>query len=153
METRYRRFSTMRIIEHGIQIVTFSILVATGLSQRFYSFDISLWFILHAGGIQSDPFDISPDMNVYYCFPLSNYRRKSLFEFDSVEQIDAHFRATRDPIKAEIPGIFRECDGCRDQEDGLCAGGGLCHAVHGFIDEAPIRLPEIEHEVAKIRLS
>lgn len=53
METRYRRFSTMRIIEHGIQIVTFSILVATGLSQRFYSFDISLWFILHAGGIDN----------------------------------------------------------------------------------------------------
>ena len=98
-------------------------------------------------------FDISPDMSVYYCFPLSEYRRKSLFEFDSVEQIDAHFRATRDPIKAEIPGIFRECDGCRYQQDGLCAGGGLCHAVHGFVDEAPIRLPEIEHELAKIRLS
>jgi formate dehydrogenase gamma subunit len=43
----------VRIIEHGIQIVTFSILVATGLSQRFYTFDISLWFILHAGGIDN----------------------------------------------------------------------------------------------------
>lgn len=98
-------------------------------------------------------FDISPDMSVYYCFPLSNYRRKSLFDFDSVEQVEAHFRATRDPIKSERPGIFKECDGCRHQEDGLCAGGGLCHAVHGFIEEAPIRLPEIEHELSKIRLS
>ena len=97
-------------------------------------------------------FDISPDMSVYYCFPLSNYRRKSLFEFDSVEQIDAHFRETRDPIKAETPGIFIACDGCRHQEDGLCAGGGLCHAVHRFVHEAPIRLPEIEREVSKIRL-
>jgi Radical SAM superfamily/4Fe-4S single cluster domain len=98
-------------------------------------------------------FDISPDMSVYYCFPLSNYRRKSLFDFDSVEQVDAHFRSTRDPIKAESPGIFAECDGCRYQEDGLCAGGGLCQAVHRFIDEAPIRLPEIEHELSKIRMS
>ena len=98
-------------------------------------------------------FDISPDMSVYYCFPLSNYRRKSLFDFDSVEQIDAHFRATRDPIKAESAGLFAACDGCRHQEDGLCAGGGLCQAVHRFVDEAPIRLPEIEHELSKIRLS
>lgn len=98
-------------------------------------------------------FDISPDMSVYYCFPLSNYRRKSLFDFDSVEQVHAYFRATRDPIKSEIAGIFEECDGCRYQEDGTCAGGGLCHAVKGFIDEAPIRLAEIEHEISQIRMS
>ena len=53
MKTKYRRFSTARIIEHGVQIVTIGILVATGLSQRFHTFDISLWFILHAGGIDN----------------------------------------------------------------------------------------------------
>lgn len=112
---------------------------------------------LHRTGAQSQfacgpAFDISTDMSVYFCFPLSNYRRKSLFEFNSVEDVDADFRATRDSIKGEIPGIFEECDGCRHQADEMCAGGGLCHAVSRFVDEAPIRHPEIEHEIAKIRL-
>lgn len=53
MKDNYRRFSAARIIEHALQIVTFSVLVATGLSQRFYSFDLSLWFILKLGGIDN----------------------------------------------------------------------------------------------------
>ncbi len=53
MKARYRRFSTARIIEHAVQIMTFGVLVITGLSQRFYTFDISLWFILRAGGIDN----------------------------------------------------------------------------------------------------
>ena len=97
--------------------------------------------------------DISPDMSVYYCFPLANYQRKSLFEFDSMHQLDEHFLRLRQQIKAEIPGIFDECDGCRYQEDGLCAGGGLCQVLNRLIDEAPVRSPEIEHELAKYRLS
>ena len=98
-------------------------------------------------------FDIAPDMSVYHCFPLSSYDRKSLFDFDSLEQIEAHFNVMRAPVKCEVAGIFKECDGCRQQEDGVCMGGGLCHAVSRFVQEASIRLPEIEHEVAKIRLS
>jgi formate dehydrogenase gamma subunit len=53
MKDKYRRFSTARIIEHLVQIVTFCILVATGLSQKFYSSDLSVWFILKLGGIDS----------------------------------------------------------------------------------------------------
>lgn len=53
MKDNYRRFVAARIIEHALQIATFSVLVATGLSQRFYSFDISLWFILKLGGIDN----------------------------------------------------------------------------------------------------
>lgn len=97
--------------------------------------------------------DISPDMGVYFCFPLSNYRRKSLFEFNSMKQIEDHFWKLRDEIKAEIPGIYDECDGCRYQEDCVCAGGGLCQVLNRLIPEAPVRLPEIEDELAKNRLS
>ena len=53
MKDEYRRFSTARIIEHLVQIVTFCVLVATGLSQKFYSSDISVWFILKLGGIDN----------------------------------------------------------------------------------------------------
>ncbi len=53
MKDKYRRFSTARIVEHLVQIATFCILVATGLSQKFYSADISVWFILKLGGIDA----------------------------------------------------------------------------------------------------
>ena len=53
MENTFRRFHTARIIEHWVQLLTFSALVVTGLSQRFFTLDISRWFILHAGGIDS----------------------------------------------------------------------------------------------------
>lgn len=53
MKSTFRRFGMTRIIEHWIQLLTFSTLVVTGLSQRFYTLDISQWFIVHAGGIDS----------------------------------------------------------------------------------------------------
>src|SRR3990170_4863952 len=48
-----RRFSTARIFEHWLAILTFGILVATGLSQRFFFLDISQWLILKLGGIDT----------------------------------------------------------------------------------------------------
>ena len=96
--------------------------------------------------------DISPDMSVYFCFPLSNYQRRSLFEFDSLREVDEHFARLRDQIKSEIAGIYEECDGCRYQDDGVCGGGGLCQVVNRFTGEANIRIREIEDELSKDRL-
>ncbi len=48
---KIRRFSAFRIAEHWVFMITFSILVITGLSQKFYSLDISTWLIFHLGGI------------------------------------------------------------------------------------------------------
>jgi formate dehydrogenase gamma subunit len=50
---RVRRFSLARILEHWVLIVTFTVLVATGLSQKFYYLDISRWVIFKAGGIDT----------------------------------------------------------------------------------------------------
>jgi len=97
--------------------------------------------------------DISPDMSIYHCFPFSQYLRKSLFEFDSLRQVEEHFIQVKKQIKTEIPGIYPECDGCQAQEDGVCSGGGLCQILNRFIWEEPIRISEIEHELAKYRLS
>ena len=52
-EERVRRFSPARIVEHLAHVITFVVLVCTGLSQRFYSLDISQWIILHLGGIDN----------------------------------------------------------------------------------------------------
>jgi len=46
-----RRFSTWRIVEHWVFTMIFTTLVLTGLSQKFYSLDISIWVIFHLGGI------------------------------------------------------------------------------------------------------
>lgn len=97
--------------------------------------------------------DISPDMSVYHCFPLSKYHRKSLFEFDSMARLREHFRTIRSAIQAEISGIYDECDGCQRREDGVCSGGGLCRIVGRFVDEAPIRLAEIEDGISGYRIS
>lgn len=53
MKTTFRRFSINRINEHWIQMVTFTVLVVTGLSQKFYTLDISQWIILNMGGIDN----------------------------------------------------------------------------------------------------
>jgi len=52
-EEKMKRFSPARSIEHLVHVATFIVLVCTGLSQRFYSLDISQWIILHLGGIDS----------------------------------------------------------------------------------------------------
>ncbi len=51
MKDRYRRFSTIRIFEHLVQIGSFLVLAATGLSQKYCNLDISAWLILKLGGI------------------------------------------------------------------------------------------------------
>jgi formate dehydrogenase gamma subunit len=52
-EKRIRRFSTPRIAEHWLAMLTFGILVATGLAQSFFSLDISRWIITKLGGIDT----------------------------------------------------------------------------------------------------
>lgn len=96
-------------------------------------------------------FVISPDMRVYHCWPLSHYQSKSLFEFDSLEQLDRHFAHLRDEIKGEIAGIYSACDGCRSREDGGC-DGGACQIVSRSISEAPGRRAGGEDGISQDRL-
>jgi formate dehydrogenase subunit gamma len=48
-----RRFSFYRIAEHWMHAVIFVVLVVTGLSQKFYSLDISQRVVMYLGGIDS----------------------------------------------------------------------------------------------------
>lgn len=52
-EERIRRFSTPRIIEHWIVIITFTTLVVTGLTQKFNLLEVSQWLIFKLGGIDN----------------------------------------------------------------------------------------------------
>ncbi|NIS74114.1 MAG: cytochrome C [Deltaproteobacteria bacterium] len=66
---RIRRFSTARIIEHLLIIVTTVTLFATGLSQRFWTFHVSKWFILKMGGIDNVRF-IHRFAGLIFCIEL-----------------------------------------------------------------------------------
>ncbi len=46
-----QRFSLYRVIEHWLVAAVFVALVATGLSQKFYVFELSQWFVMSLGGI------------------------------------------------------------------------------------------------------
>ncbi|MBI5741448.1 MAG: cytochrome b/b6 domain-containing protein [Nitrospirae bacterium] len=50
-ENRIRRFSAWRIVEHWVFTMIFAVLVVTGLAQKFYTLDISMWVIFRLGGI------------------------------------------------------------------------------------------------------
>ncbi len=52
-EKYIRRFSTFRILEHQGALFTFTILVVTGLSQRFHDSSMAGWIIMNLGGIDN----------------------------------------------------------------------------------------------------
>jgi cyclic pyranopterin phosphate synthase len=87
--------------------------------------------------------DIGPDMQVWSCFPLHNFHRKSVFEFQSLRDIHAFFQQQMDAIHTEIPGIYEECETCHYRFRGACAGGCVAHSLNAFKAEAKIRIPEV----------
>lgn len=97
--------------------------------------------------------DITPDMHVYCCFPLSALNRKSVFEFDSFKQIVTYYRGLQKRIRSERAGIYEECGSCNHRSEGTCAGGGACHLVNRLVKEDPARLRDIERAHGEACLS
>ncbi len=97
--------------------------------------------------------DLTPDLNVYACFPLSGFHKRSLFEFDSMHQVNEFYMGLFNRIRSETAGIYEECDGCVHREEGRCSGGGACQVMNRFVGEAPVRLVEIERGLSKPCLS
>jgi radical SAM protein with 4Fe4S-binding SPASM domain len=99
--------------------------------------DLGRLFKLNRGKILfscSPAIDIGPDLQVWACFPLSNYEKKSLYDFDSVDEIRHYFAETQKAEgrreKAESrKGIFEECENCVHLEEKLCGGGCLAHLI------------------------
>ncbi|MBF0465764.1 MAG: radical SAM protein [Nitrospirae bacterium] len=97
--------------------------------------------------------DIGPDMEVWPCFPLSSFHKKSLFEFNSFSEVIEYYNDLFSKIQTEACGIFERCDDCVYRENGLCHGGCKAHILSSFRDEPPIRLDEmyvISDETGKI---
>jgi len=87
--------------------------------------------------------DIGPDMKVWSCFPLSNFQKKSLFEFNSFMDVRHFYEQMHDKVRFESGGVYEKCDTCAYRETGLCRGGCLAHILSSFIDEKEIRPKEM----------
>lgn len=97
-------------------------------------------------------FDITPDMQIYCCFPLSGLHRKSIFEFNSYSEAVGFYSKLLERVRLELPGIYDECADCDQRAEGICAGGGACQLVKRLADEAPDRLENIANEHHEARL-
>lgn len=86
---------------------------------------------------------IGPDLTVWPCFPLNRFRNRSLFEFNSLQEIIYLYFDAFNKVKVEAGGIFPDCDTCRFRDLQRCGGGCLVHNVLSFLDEEPLRLPEV----------
>lgn len=87
--------------------------------------------------------DIGPDMQIWACFPLNNFHKRSLFEFKSLKEFHAFAQHKMEAIRSEIPGIYEACETCHYRFRGVCAGGCVAHSLHAFKNEAKVRIPEV----------
>jgi cyclic pyranopterin phosphate synthase len=74
--------------------------------------------------------DIGPDMQVWACFPLANYEKRSLYDFNNVEEIKHFFATQGNNLRKERQGIFETCNTCEYLKENLCAGGCLAQLIN-----------------------
>jgi radical SAM protein with 4Fe4S-binding SPASM domain len=105
------------------------------------------WLYQFTGGASSfgcgPAIDIGPDMSVWSCFPLSSFHKKSIFEFDTLQDVIRFYQRMIGLIRMEVGGIYEECDNCVYREDGICSGGCVAHILSYFQNEARVRVPEV----------
>jgi radical SAM protein with 4Fe4S-binding SPASM domain len=98
----------------------------------FSNDDLGRLYKLNKGRIRfscGPAIDIGTDMQVWACFPLANYNKKSLYDFDNVEEIKQYFSEQNRNLRAERKGIFEECQTCVSFEEKLCSGGCVAHFI------------------------
>lgn len=73
--------------------------------------------------------DIGPDMSVWSCFPLSSFNRKSVFEFDSLREIDDFYNEKMKEMRNN-EGLYESCATCVYHKNGLCMAGCVSHVIN-----------------------
>jgi len=81
------------------------------------------------------PVDIGPQLDVWSCFPLSNFNKKSIYDFDSLQEIKDFYNKHNKKIREKGYGLFAECKTCHHFKTGICAGGCLAHIINNFSKE------------------
>ena len=87
--------------------------------------------------------DIGPDLTVWPCFPLSQWHRKKLSDFNSFREVRSFYSEMHGRVRGELAGLYDDCDDCRYRETEFCSGGCLSHQLSIFNDEEGVRFPEV----------
>lgn len=87
--------------------------------------------------------DVGPDMEVWSCFPLSGYNKKSLLDFQDHRELCEYFDNFHRSVRIEVGGLYEKCDYCQYRMKDLCSGGCLSHCLNKFVNEAPIRNAQV----------
>lgn len=73
--------------------------------------------------------DIGPDMSVWSCFPLSSFNKKSVFDFDSLRDIDEFYSKKLMEMRGG-KGLYEKCESCKYRINGLCTAGCVSHVIN-----------------------
>ncbi|MCD4682176.1 MAG: radical SAM protein [Bacteroidales bacterium] len=87
--------------------------------------------------------DIGPDMMLWSCFPLSNFHKKSIFDFNSLQEVKSFYDEIHTKIRSESGGIFENCNDCIHRDAGLCKGGCIAHLINNVNNEVPTTPKEV----------
>lgn len=103
-----------------------------GFPMCYFSDEQIGWLFKMAGNLKFGcgiPVDITPNMDVYSCFPLSKISKRSLFEFNTLNEIRNFYANLLENIRLKTFGIFEDCNMCLYKANGVCLGGGICHLL------------------------
>lgn len=67
--------------------------------------------------------DIGTNLDVWPCFPLSGYEKRSLYDFSTYKELLEYYGEMMRKIRVERKGIYQECDSCSHMKRDLCSGG------------------------------
>lgn len=73
--------------------------------------------------------DIGPDMSVWSCFPLSGFNKRSIFEFDSLREVDDFYNKKMIEMRHNA-GLYDKCTSCKYRISGLCTAGCVSHVIN-----------------------
>lgn len=79
--------------------------------------------------------DIGTDLSVWSCFPLSDFKKRNLLEFNSFGEIVSFYNAEMEKVRQEGGGIYSSCATCLYRQKRLCSGGCLAHVLNRFMEE------------------
>lgn len=72
--------------------------------------------------------DIGPDMSIWSCFPLSNYNKKSVFDFSSLKEITDFYINSMEEMRRNR-GLYEKCTNCIYRTKRMCSGGCIAHLL------------------------
>lgn len=81
--------------------------------------------------------DIGPNMEVWSCFPLSQFERRSIFDFEDMGKVAQHFSGILREARERRAGIFDDCEDCQHRSNGTCAGGCVVHGMNQLAGSEP----------------